>query len=143
MSRQKMKNKIPNLIIALIALAAAASGCTANKSDLAKTGQLTLKNQSEGKIYIAWSSASKQDQGFVITGVVRRHDRVGPAIKTHIDIEIISPEGQTINTARSSDIYVSVQRTGRFTPFKRFAVSFPSMPPQGASALIKPHTKPH
>lgn len=37
----------------------------------------------------------------------------------------------------------AAKRTGRFTPFKRFEVSFPSMPPQGASALIKPHTKPH
>jgi len=143
MKRTKIANSTANLIIALIALAAAFSGCAKNRTDLAKTGWLTVKHQSEGKVYIAWSSARKNEQGFEITGVARRNDRLGPPIKTHIDIEIVSPDSKTVTAAQSSDIYVAPKRTGKFTPYERFAVSFPSIPPEGASILITPHTKPH
>ncbi len=132
------------LAISLAALAAAAAGCATNRTALSGAGGLlTIENQSASKVYIAWSDAYKQDEGFVITGVLRRRDHVGLAIKAHVDIEILSPAGQVIHAARSADIYVSKQRTGKFTPFKRFTVYFPNLPPAGASAVVTAHTGNH
>ncbi len=138
-----MKCKLLHLTLALGLVALAVLGCTANRVALTDTGLLTLENKSASKVYIAWSDAYKQDEGFVITGVLRRRDRVGPPIKVHVDITILSPAGKVINEARSSDIYVSKRTTGRSSPFKRFTVHFPNLPPPGASAVLTAHSGTH
>jgi len=135
-----MKCKLLHLTLALGLIAIAVLGCTANRVALTDTDLLTLENQSASKVYIAWSDACKQDEGFVITGVLRRRDHVGLPIKAHVDITISSADGQVIDQARSSDIYISKKTTGKFSPFKRFSVHFPDLPPSGASAVLTAHT---
>ncbi|MHC4356924.1 MAG: hypothetical protein ACYS0H_29850, partial [Planctomycetota bacterium] len=87
-------------------LAAVISGCAADRIDLVETGVLSLEKQAAGKVYIAWSSVFEQEDGLVITGILRRHDRVGSPIKTHVDVTVLSPNGQVVDTARSNDVYV-------------------------------------
>ena len=139
----KKTTLILTLAISLAALVAAVGGCATNRVALTDTGGLTLENKSESKVYVAWSDAYKENEGFVITGVLRRRDHVGPAIKAHVDIEIFSPAGQVIDVARSADIYVPKQTTGKFTAFKRFTVYFPNLPSTGASAVVTAHTSNH
>lgn len=119
------------------------SGCAAARTDLVDTGVLTLEKQRGGKVYIAWSSAYEQDDGLVISGVLRRHDHVGNAIKTHVDVTILSPDGRVIDTARSNEVYVPRRITGRGQSLKRFRVHLPNLPPRGSLVRMTSHSGPH
>ena len=82
------------------------SGCATNRVDLADSGMLSLEPHAKGKVSIAWSNAYEDGDGFVVTGVLRRHDIVGSSIKSHVDITIQSPDGTIIDKSRSSDVCV-------------------------------------
>lgn len=131
------------LILVLVVI----SGCTAGRTNLVKSGTLNLEQQATGKVYIAWSDAYEEEDGFVITGVLRRRDRVGGPIKTHVDITILSPEGAVLEEGRSSEVYVprrikSVKGRG-YRSFKRFEVRFQNIPPQGSLVRVVSHSGQH
>ena len=124
-------------------LVVAISGCATNRVDLVANGVLTFEEQTSGKVYIPWSDAYKDGDGFVVTGVLRRHDHVGLAIKTHVDVKVLSPDGTVIDQARSSDVYVPRHITGRTQSFKRFKVRFPSIPAKNSKVSVVAHSGPH
>ena len=119
------------------------SGCAANRVDLVDSGFLTLEKQAAGKVYVAWSDAYEREDGFVVTGVLRRSDRVGSPIKAHVDVTVLSPDGRVVDTARSGDVYVPRRITGRGQSFKRFSVHFSSKPPRGSTVRVVSHSGPH
>ena len=53
------------------------NGCATDRVDLVDSGVLTLEKQATRKVYIAWSDAYEDGDGFVVTGVLRRRDTVG------------------------------------------------------------------
>lgn len=121
------------------------SACTAaNRTDLVKSGIVTIEQQKTGKAYIAWSSAYEKEGDLVITGVLRRRDRVGRAIKTHVDVTIVSPDGTVLDEVRSADIRVSRRITGRsYKSFERFKVRIPGVPAKGSLVRLVSHSGKH
>jgi hypothetical protein len=119
------------------------SGCAANRVDLVAAGVLTLEPRAAGKVTIAWSSVYKEDDSFVIAGVLTRHDHIGLPIKAHVDATILSPDGRTVDTACSKSIYVPRRITGRGQSLKRFSIYFPCVPPQGSLVRLVCHSDPH
>ena len=95
------------------------------------------------KVYIAWSDACKDGDGFVVTGVLRRRDTVGLPIKSHVDITIQSPGGTIINEPHSSDVFVARHIAGRGQNLQRFRVRFPSIPTEGSKISIVTHSGYH
>jgi len=85
----------------LAATAAIISGCAAKRVDLVDAGVLTLEPHAAGNVSIAWSSACKDNDGFVMAGVLTRHDHVGLPTRAHVDATILSPDGRTLDTACS------------------------------------------
>ncbi|MCP4263149.1 MAG: hypothetical protein GY774_37415 [Planctomycetes bacterium] len=116
------------------------SGCTANRVDLVDTGVLSLEQHTTGKIYIIWSDAYEDGDGFVVTGVFRRRDTVGLPIKVHVDVTILSLSGKVLDEGRSSDIYIPRHIVCRGKSFKRFKVRFPNIPAEGSKASIVVHS---
>jgi len=112
------------------------AGCATNRVDLVDSGVLTLEKQAAGKVYIAWSDAYEDGDGFVVTGVLRRRDTVGLPIKAHVDITIQSPDGTIIDKSRSPDVYVPRHIIGRGQSLKRFRVRFPGIPAEGLICSI-------
>jgi len=141
----KKRNTINVTVVTLLLLVVISLSCTAaNRTDLVKSGVLTIEQKRTGKAYIAWSSAYKEKDGLVITGVLRRRDHVGLPIKTHVDVTIVSPDGTVLDEARSSGIYVSRRITGRgYLSFKRFKIRIPSVPVQGSLVRLVSHSGKH
>jgi hypothetical protein len=141
----KTVNKIVKMIILVIFVLTFGflTGCATNRIDLVDSGVLTLEKQATGKVYIAWSDAYEDGDGFVVTGVLRRRDTVGLPIKAHVDITIQSPDGKVLNEGRSSDVYVPRRIIGRGQSLQRFRVSFPQIPPQGSLVRLVSHSGPH
>ena len=133
-----MKKKLLSLVIATVfsSLAIIISGCATDRVDLVDTGVLSLEQHTTGKVYIAWSDAYEDGDGFVVSGVVRRRDTVGRPIKVHVDVTILSPDGKVLDEGRSSDIYVPRRIVGRGQSLKRFSVRFGSIPAEGSKVSI-------
>ena len=112
------------------------NGCATDRVDLVDSGVLTLEKQAAEKVYIAWSDAYEDGDGFVVTGVLRRRDTVGLPIKAHVDITIQSPDGTIIDESRSSDVHVPRRIIGRGQSLQRFRVRFPSIPAEGSKVSI-------
>jgi len=141
-----MKKKVLSLVIATVfsLLTFLLPGCAMNRVDLVDTGKLSLEQHRTGKVYIAWSGAHEQDDSFVISGVLRRRDSVGTAIRTHVDVTVLSPDGTILDEARSSDVYVARRITGRsYLSFERFKVRFPDIPATGSSVRVVSHSGRH
>jgi hypothetical protein len=136
---------IITMVVSLGILTVVFSGCTeAYRTNLTKSGVLNIEQQRTGKVYIAWSEAYEENGGFVITGVLRRRDRVGVPIKAHVDVTIFSPDGKILDEARSSDVYVSRRITSRgYLSFERFKVRFSSIPADGSSIRVVSHSGRH
>jgi hypothetical protein len=112
-------------------------GCAANRENLVKSGRVTLQKQATGKVDIAWCDAYEDDNGLLMTGVVRRRDAVGTPIKDRADVAVISPDGRTLDEACSSVISVHRRRVGRLhQSLKRVTVRFPKVPPRGSSVSV-------
>ena len=112
------------------------SGCGANRLSLAREGAVTLEAHASGKVYVAWSDAYESEEGFVVTGVVRRDDTVGSPIKVSVHVTIISPDGQTLDEGQSGEISVPRRMATKVQGFERFNVRFPSKPPEGSTVQI-------
>jgi len=122
--------------IALVLSVVFLAGCGANRVDLIDSGSLNLEKETSGKVYIAWSDVYEDEKGFIVTGVLRRRDRVGLPIKTHVCVTLLSPDGIVLDEAQSSEVYVPRRIIGKFRGFKRFRVRFENMPPQGSLVRI-------
>jgi len=107
-------------------------GCAANRENLVKSGRVALQKQTTGKVRIAWCDAYEDDDGFLVSGVLRRYDTVGMPIKARVDIAVIAPDGRTVDEACSSVISVPRRMVGRYNSFNRFKVRFSKMPPDGS-----------
>ena len=113
------------------------AGCAANRENLVKSGRLTLQKQATGKVDIAWCKACEEDNGLIVTGVVRRCDTVGAPIRVRVGVAVISPDGKTLDEACSSVISVPRRKVGRLNQsWKRFAVRLPKLPPRGSSVSV-------
>ncbi len=119
------------------------NGCATGRVDLVDAGVLSLEQHTTGKVYIAWSDAYKDGDGFVVAGVLRRRDTVGLPIKTHVDITIQSPDGKVLDEGRSSDVHVPRRIIGRGQSLQRFRVRFPSIPAEGSKVSIVTHSGSH
>lgn len=112
------------------------SGCGGRPAGLTDTGTIHLESQAPGKVYVAWSDAHEENGGFVVTGVLRRKDVVGPPIKATVEVEIVSPCGSILDKAQCDPLYVPHRKVSKVQGFERFRVHFPKMPPEGSSVRI-------
>ena len=140
----KKQNTISIIVITLLVVVGSSACTAANRTDLVKSGVVTIEQQRTGKAYIAWSSAYEEKGELVITGVLRRSDHVGVPIKTHVDVTILSSDDSVINKARSSDVSVSRRITGRgYRSFERFKVRVPNVPAKGSLIRLVSHSGQH
>ena len=140
-----MEKKVLKLVAVMVLglLTVVISGCATDRADLVDAGVLNLEQHTTGKVYIAWSDAYEDEDGFVVTGVLRRRDTVGLPIKSHVDITIQSPDGTIIDESRSSDVHVPRRIIGRGQSLQRFRVRFPSIPAEGSKVSIATHSGSH
>ena len=140
-----VKKKVLNLVAVMVLgmLTVIISGCATDRVDLADSVVLSLEQHTAGKVYVGWSDAYEDGDGFVVSGVLRRRDTVGLPIKAHVDITIQSPDGTIIDESRSLDVNVPRSIIGRGRSLQRFRVRFPSIPAEGSKLSIVTHSGSH
>lgn len=137
-----MRKRLSAIVVSLLLgmSASVISGCAADRADLVDSGFVTLEKEATGKVRVAWSSVHEHEDGLLITGVLRRRDRIGSPIKAYVDVTVLSPSGKVVETVRSGHVYVPRRITGRGQSFKRFRVYLPKVPAPGSSIRLVSHS---
>jgi hypothetical protein len=113
-------------------LAACGSGCAGTEN----AAKISVDKHATGPAYVAWSDARPEEDGFLVTGVVRRSDLVGPPVGVTVSVEVVSASGVILDRAQAHTVSVPRRRTDRVQGFERFSVRFPQVPPEGSSLRI-------
>lgn len=122
--------------LCLLTLALGLSGCGTGQASLTQSLDRCHEESPAQKVHIAWHNTYEQDDGFVVSGVLRRSDRVGGPIKVNVHAAVVTPDGEMIDEARSDDIRVPHRTLTKVQGFQRFKVRLPSVPPEGASVRL-------
>ena len=136
-----MNNKFKNaVVITLVIIAAGASSCTAaNKMDNVK-----VKTIKDSKAHIAWSSVYQENGETVVRGVLRRNDKVGYPILTHVDAAIVGADGKVIGQGQSAGVKVARRNIRRgYRSFERFEVRIPGKVAAGSVVRLTSHAGAH
>ena len=120
-------------------------GCATASPDLMRTGYLRLENSSgDRRVRALWFSVREQNQGLVVSGMLKQKLRCPRSVKAHVDITIRAPDGTILAERRLQDLYVPRNRIGAGSRrFKRFSARFDSIPPPNSAIQIVAHRGTH
>ena len=119
-----MTNKLLGLI-ALGVMAAIISGCATRRHCLADNGLVSVRTQDGEKVRILWTDVYQQDGRTWAYGVLKRRAISSSAIRTHIDIQVLDPDGSVYYEIFSRDVYVPRNRVGKGPDWKEFRARLP------------------
>lgn len=135
-----MKQRYVNLTF-LSGLFLMVVGCTANRTNLRKSGSVTIENHSPGKVKVLWSDAYEEGGQFTVNGMLGRNDRIAMPIAVHVHVFVLSGDGgRVVQTLKTSDIAVPRNRIGRCCDRRRFAVEGSEIPSAGSKLLVVAHS---
>ena len=130
--------------ISVVMLAGVLTGCATAPTDLHRSGRVQVEHIAEGKVRISGLGVHEKDGGIEVCGVLRRIGRSALAIKAHVDITVLNPEGTILIQARSKSKYIYRRRIGAGTrSHKRFAVFLEVSPPKDSVIQIVVHSQEH
>ncbi len=112
------------------------TGCSQVHAARVDKRAVDVEASAPGKVYIAWSEGYEEDDGFLVTGVVRRRDTVGLPIKAIVHARVVSASGTILEEAQSDTLYVPRRRVDRVQGFQRFRLRLPHVPPEDASVCL-------
>jgi hypothetical protein len=123
-------------VITLLILVAASTSCMA--------ADMKIEKVRMGKAYISSSNVKVENGDLVIRGVLRRNDRVGYPIATHVDAAVVSADGSVVGEGRSADVKVSRRIIGRgYKSYERFEVRIPGAADKGSVVRLTSHAGGH
>lgn len=136
----KVKNVYVLSVLILDMIGFVFSGCTSSRLNLIDNGTFYLEQEPSSNISIFRVHAYLDGDELVINGRVKRRCASFIGVGGHIDIAIVSPEGEILEQV--STFYIP-----RIIPRKRaglisgshFEVRLPAVPPAGSTIRVKFH----
>ena len=136
--------KLTTLMVAGILLVALVIfGCSANRISLADQGCVSVKNQGSERIKILWTDVYQQDGQIWAYGVLKQSASNSSAIKTHVDVCVLAPDGSAQYETTSKELYVPRNRVGKGPDWKRFRVQLPIEISVGTRISMAVHSSAH
>jgi len=129
-----MRRFAPSLLV--LGCIVTLTGCSTPTAHLAQQGRVELIRQGSEKIHIPWATVQENDEGFVVSGTLRRRDSVGTAIWTHVDITVCDTAGAMVRQAYSEPIAVPRRKVGGLGHLTRFRAVFDAPPPKAGSIQV-------
>lgn len=131
------------LMILLILSVLSIPGCATNRVSLVDSNQVSVAKQESEKVKILWTDVYQKDGQTWAYGVLKQRDYHPSAIKTHVDIQVLSKDGSVQYEAFSEEIYVPRNRVGKGPDWKRFRVPLPTEISDGSKISMTVHFGKH
>lgn len=137
-----MRNKILSIVV-LSVLNTLFSGCAAKSVSLVDENQVTVEKQDGDKVKILWTDVYQQDGQAWAYGALKQRGISPGAVKTHVDVRVLSQDGSVHYETFSEDVYVPRLSAGKGPDWKRFKVQLAGTLPAGSKVTLKIHSGKH
>jgi hypothetical protein len=104
------------------------SGCSGSQISLVDQGIVSVEAKPSKNVGILWTDVYQDGEDIVVYGVVRRRSHTSYPLKTHVDVTILSPDGEVLQEVRTPDIYVARRIPGKGINWNRLEVRLPDIP---------------
>ena len=128
---------------ALVGCALHTSGCAPCQKDRSGNGTVGIVTTPSKRVDIYQTSAYRHGTHTVISGHVRGARRAAFPAHGHVDAHVLSPDGDVVAEAHTSDIYVPRYRRGQSASARRFYAHLPIHPPAGSTVSVAFHSRSH
>jgi hypothetical protein len=131
-----MQKRKQTILFFLLAYGLVASACAANRINLVERGTVTLERVNARNISVSRAYAFQDGDQLEISGNVKR---LSSSISNggHVDIAIVSPEGETLEQVSTCYIPRIIRRRGSREAF--FSLRLPIIPPEGSMVRVAYH----
>ncbi|MBL7214301.1 MAG: hypothetical protein ISS71_01345 [Phycisphaerae bacterium] len=130
-------------IVGVLLVSIALCGCSANRVSLTDQGLVSVEKQDSEKVKILWTDVYEQDGQKWIYGVLKQHGISTSSIKTHVDIQVLNPDGSIQNETITDDLFVPRNRIGKGPDWKKFRVQLPEELPEDSQIKMTVHSGSH
>ncbi|MDD5458640.1 MAG: hypothetical protein PHF37_04545 [Phycisphaerae bacterium] len=137
-----MRNKILGLITFSV-IATIISGCATNQITLVDKGLVSVEKHDGDKVKILWTDVYQKDGQAWAYGVLEQQGISTSSIKTHVDIQVLKPDGSVQYETITDDLFVPRNRVGKGPNWKRFRVQLPSEISVGMKIFMTVHSGEH
>ncbi|MBM4103136.1 MAG: hypothetical protein FJ263_03675 [Planctomycetes bacterium] len=137
-----MRNKILGLI-AFSVMATIISGCATNQISLADKGLVSVKKHDGEKVKILWTDVYQQAGQTWAYGVLKQRGINPASIKTHVDIQVLNPDGSIRYETITDNLFVPRKCAGKGPDWKGFRVQLPNDLPKDSQISMTVHSGGH
>ena len=126
------------IICALFIGTAFMAGCSeTSRIDSDDILDVDVKTVPSKKIKILWYEVYKQDDAFIVSGVLQQFGIANYGTKASIEVTVRSSQGSILHHKRLSDINIPRNVPGSGIKWRKFKARFPGEPEQGAKITIE------
>lgn len=100
---------------------------------------VVIEMESGNGVIIQSATARTTKDGTMIAGSVRRAFGYGPLYRSHLDIEVIAPDGPVLKQTATRYIPFPIPRSQRFRRHSDYAVELPLTPAPGSTIRVSHH----
>ena len=133
------KMTMVGILVATLILA----GCSANRVSLADQSLVSVEKQDSEKVKILWTDIYEQDGHTWAYGVLKQQGISSSSIKTHVDIQVLNPDGSVQYETITDNLFVPRRRVGKGPDWKRFRVQLPDELPKNSQIRMTVHSGRH
>lgn len=132
--------KCTKICLPLLVMVGILSGCATQAPNMFRSGRLHLNQTTTNNVRAIWLTAVERDSGIEVSGALKGYERTSKAIKVHVDVTVLAPDGETLAEAHSRNLLVSHNRIGRGSQCaKRFSVPIKLVPPAESVIQVVVH----
>lgn len=100
---------------------------------------LVIETESGGGVIVQSATARATETGTMIAGSVRRAFGYGPVYRSHLDIEVIAPDGSVQRQVATRYSPTPIPRSYRFRRHSHYAAELPLTPVSGSIIRVSHH----
>ncbi len=130
-------------IVGIIMVVLMIPGCSANRVSLVDQGYVSVEKQDSERIKLLWTDIYQQDGQTWAYGVLKQRTSSPSFIKTHVDIQVLNPDGSIQYETITDDLFVPRNRVGKGPDWKKFRVQLPDGLPEDFQIIMTVHSGSH
>lgn len=131
------------VFVSLVCSTVVVGGCQTQRLSLSKESLYFMDKVPSEAVEILWADVYEREGLVTVEGVFRKRGYSSGPLKTHIDVQVLSLDGQLLHGARTKDMDVPRRRVGKGVDWKRFTIILPEQPPANAKIRLICHAGAH
>lgn len=139
----RLKTIITVTTAGMLAFVLAISGCSTNPRSMDDEDCISVGKQDSEKVEILWTDVYQEDGQTWAYGVLKQRSCHPSAIKTHVDIQVLSDDSSVHYETYSDDLYVPRNQRGKGPNWVRFKVQLVGGILTGSTVNMKVHSGTH